>query len=59
MAARRSGPNGRIDEQVAESFPASDPPAFAGGVLSIGAPRRKKAKAVKKPAAKKAAKKRK
>jgi hypothetical protein len=30
--------NRRIDEQVEESFPASDPPAFMGGKHVIGAP---------------------
>ena len=31
--------NKKIDEQVEESFPASDPPSFAGGKHLIGAPR--------------------
>ena len=30
--------NRRIDEQVEETFPASDPPAFMGGKHIIGAP---------------------
>jgi hypothetical protein len=30
--------NRKIDEQVEESFPASDPPAFAGGKSFVGAP---------------------
>jgi hypothetical protein len=32
----------RIDEQSAESFPASDPPSYAGGSHAIGGPRRPK-----------------
>jgi hypothetical protein len=45
--------NGKIDEEIEETFPASDPPAFLPG--SLGAPKgRKTTKAVKK---KKAAKK--
>ena len=31
----------RIDEEIEESFPASDPPSFAGGA-AIGEPRRPK-----------------
>ena len=30
--------NRKVDEQVEESFPASDPPAFMGGKHTIGAP---------------------
>ena len=30
----------RVDEQIEESFPASDPPAFAGGSHAVGEPRR-------------------
>ena len=33
--------NRRIDEQVEESFPASDPPAFMGGKHIVGAPKRR------------------
>jgi len=53
--APRSKRNGKIDEEIEESFPASDPPAFMGGD-ALGAPRgrktappsrRKKAKAAK------------
>jgi len=29
----------KIDEEVEESFPASDPPAFVGGKRLIGAPK--------------------
>ncbi len=45
LAPRKSAPKGpdraenrRIDEQVEETFPASDPPAFMGGKHIIGAP---------------------
>ncbi|HEY1963191.1 MAG TPA: hypothetical protein VGG69_12285 [Rhizomicrobium sp.] len=31
----------KIDEQVEESFPASDPPAFMGGKHIVGAPRKR------------------
>lgn len=31
----------RVDEEIAESFPASDPPSYAGGA-AIGEPRRQK-----------------
>ena len=33
--------NRRIDEQVEESFPASDPPAFVGGKHIVGAPQKR------------------
>jgi hypothetical protein len=33
--------NRRIDEQVEESFPASDPPAFMGGKHIVGAPQKR------------------
>jgi hypothetical protein len=32
----------RVDEESAESFPASDPPSYAGGPHSVGGPRRPK-----------------
>lgn len=47
--------NGKIDEQIEESFPASDPPSFMGGEV-LGAPPRRKSTHIKhgKPAKKKA-----
>jgi hypothetical protein len=33
--------NRKIDEQVEESFPASDPPAFVGGKSFVGAPQKR------------------
>jgi hypothetical protein len=33
--------NRRVDEQVEESFPASDPPAFMGGKHIVGAPQKR------------------
>jgi hypothetical protein len=33
--------NRKIDEQVEESFPASDPPAFMGGKHIVGAPEKR------------------
>ena len=32
----------RIDEEIEDSFPASDPPSFAGGCHAVGNPRRPK-----------------
>ena len=37
----KSRDNRKIDEQVEESFPASDPPAFMGGKHIIGAPQKR------------------
>jgi hypothetical protein len=47
--------NGKIDEQIEETFPASDPPSFMGGEV-LGAPPRRKSTHIKrgKPAKKKA-----
>jgi hypothetical protein len=30
----------RIDEEIEDSFPASDPPSYAGGCHAVGEPRR-------------------
>lgn len=38
----------RLDEEIEESFPASDPPSFVGGCHAVGEPRRRK-KTRKKP----------
>jgi hypothetical protein len=55
MATKRAKRTAKIDEEVEETFPASDPPAFMAG--SIGAPpRRKTAKKPAKKPVKKAAK---
>ena len=43
--------NGKIDEEVEETFPASDPPAFMAG--SLGAPKGRRSS---RPAARKAKK---
>jgi hypothetical protein len=34
-----------IDKQMADSFPASDPPSFSGGKHTIGAPRERESDA--------------
>jgi hypothetical protein len=39
---RHSEKERRIDEEIEESFPASDPPSFAGGRHAVGEPRRPK-----------------
>jgi len=39
--SRKRTENRRIDEQVEETFPASDPPAFMGGKHIIGAPKKR------------------
>ena len=39
-SAREVRGNGDIDEQVEESFPASDAPSYAGGGVYVGCPRR-------------------
>ena len=38
--------NGKIDEQIEETFPASDPPSFMGGEV-LGAPPRRKSTHIK------------
>lgn len=43
---KREAPS-KIDEELEESFPASDPPAFMGGHDIVGAPPRRKKKARK------------
>jgi hypothetical protein len=35
-----AGSDEEIDEEIEESFPASDPPSYAGGRHSVGAPAR-------------------
>jgi hypothetical protein len=50
MATKRAKRINKIDEEVEETFPASDPPAFMAG--SIGAPPRRAAKKPVKKAAK-------
>jgi hypothetical protein len=40
MAGKRKQ-NGKIDEEIEESFPASDPPSFMGGEV-LGAPKGRK-----------------
>jgi hypothetical protein len=44
----------KIDEEIEESFPASDPPAFMAG--HVGAPKRKKARKAASAVSKKIAK---
>ena len=39
--------NGKIDEEIEETFPASDPPSFMGGEV-LGAPRGRRSTAKKK-----------
>lgn len=38
-----------IDAQMAQSFPASDPPAFTGASRMLGAPDRKNVRTVRRP----------
>ena len=37
----KSKQDAQIDEQEGESFPASDPPSYAGGSHAIGAPKKR------------------
>jgi hypothetical protein len=39
---RESREERRLDEEIEESFPASDPPSYAAGGAAIGEPRRPK-----------------
>jgi hypothetical protein len=43
--------NGRIDKQIEETFPASDPPSFMGGEV-LGAPPGRSTPSPRRPAAK-------
>jgi len=38
----RSKQDRKVDEQEDESFPASDPPSYAGGSHAVGAPKERK-----------------
>jgi hypothetical protein len=40
-AANAKAQNRKVDEQVEETFPASDPPAFMGGKHIVGAPQKR------------------
>ncbi|HWA30129.1 MAG TPA: hypothetical protein VG867_03480 [Rhizomicrobium sp.] len=53
--ATRSKRNGKIDEQIEETFPASDPPSFMGGEI-LGAPKGRRTVA-RKPATSKSSRK--
>ncbi len=39
---KRDAEERRIDEEIEDSFPASDPPSYAGGGTIIGEPKRPK-----------------
>ena len=43
----KSRKEAKIDEEIEETFPASDPPAFSGGRGIIGAPPERESKPVK------------
>lgn len=42
--AKKDALENKVDEEIAESFPASDPPAYMGGERGMGAPKRPKPK---------------
>jgi hypothetical protein len=46
-ATRKMKLDGKVDRQSEESFPASDPPSYAGGKHIIGAPRNRESGAAK------------
>ena len=48
-SAAQQAINRKIDEEVEESFPASDPPAFMGGKHEIGAPGKRRTPPPKRP----------
>lgn len=39
---KREDEERQIDEEIEESFPASDPPSYAGGGTTVGEPKRPK-----------------
>ncbi|MFL6691090.1 MAG: hypothetical protein ACJ8IR_13050 [Alphaproteobacteria bacterium] len=41
VKAAKKAQSRKVDEQVEETFPASDPPAFMGGKHIVGAPKRR------------------
>jgi hypothetical protein len=42
QARKKREESARVDEEVEDSFPASDAPSYAGGSHAIGGPRRPK-----------------
>jgi hypothetical protein len=45
--AKKDALEDKIDEEIAESFPASDPPAYMGGERGMGTPKRPKPKPIR------------